>query len=237
MTHPDHGLRITLYPMVHIGSPAFYAALTEDLRRFQVFLLEGVSLRGLRGPLYDLVARNLGLVTQQDHLEVPREGERVRLDMSDDDFTRHARMMPVRSYLLLLLVRPVLWGITLTATGRDASWSVFARARTPADPGEEAPFERLILTKRDRAMSDVLRAFAKDPWRIREARPAAVIAGAAHMPALCATLRDCGYRKGRVRWFEVLDGLEIPAKGGDGRARASRREVPAGRAASGGGHT
>jgi hypothetical protein len=42
MGHPDHDLRITLYPMFHIGSPAFYDALSEDLQRFRVFLLEGV---------------------------------------------------------------------------------------------------------------------------------------------------------------------------------------------------
>jgi hypothetical protein len=28
MSHPDHDLRVTLYPVFHIGSPAFYAALS-----------------------------------------------------------------------------------------------------------------------------------------------------------------------------------------------------------------
>ena len=65
MSHPDHDLKITLYPVFHIGSPAFYAALSDDLERFQVFLLEGVRWWRRRGSLYDLAARNLGLVSRR----------------------------------------------------------------------------------------------------------------------------------------------------------------------------
>jgi hypothetical protein len=83
MSHPDHALKVTLYPMFHIGSPAFYAALSSDFQRFRVFLLEGVRWRGLRGPLYDLVARNLGLVAQNDCLRFPPGAERLPLDMTE----------------------------------------------------------------------------------------------------------------------------------------------------------
>ena len=71
MRHPDHDLRITLYPMFHVGSAAFYEARSEDFRRFRVFLLEGVRWKGFRGPLYDLAARNVGLVTQRAWLRLP----------------------------------------------------------------------------------------------------------------------------------------------------------------------
>lgn len=37
------------------------------------------------------------------------------------------------------------------------------------------------------------------------------------MPALYVTLRDCGYQKGTVRWFEVLDGVQVPSRSTDGR--------------------
>lgn len=58
MFHPDHDLKVTLYPVFHVGSPAFYKALSDDLLRFHVFLLEGIRWRGWRGPVYDLVAGN-----------------------------------------------------------------------------------------------------------------------------------------------------------------------------------
>jgi hypothetical protein len=69
MRRPDHDLRITLYPVIHVGPAAFCDALSEDLRRFRIVLLEGVRWKGFRGPLYDLAARNVGLVTQSARRE------------------------------------------------------------------------------------------------------------------------------------------------------------------------
>jgi hypothetical protein len=218
MRHPDHDLRITLYPIFHVGSAAFYDALSEDLRRFHVFLLEGVRWKGLRGPLYDLAARNVGLVSQRERLRLPEGAERLSLDMSEVEFTREAGALPLHWRLLLRFLRPVLWVVTLTASGRHALWDAiskekYARRRQAAN----TPLEQLIKDKRDRAMCDVLRTVAQDPARIAAAHPIAVIAGAAHMPALYLTLRGCGYEKGSVRWFEVLDGVTVPSRSTDGR--------------------
>jgi hypothetical protein len=82
----------------------------------------------------------------------------------------------------------------------------------------DQPLDALIKTKRDRAMADRLRAFVGNAARVKDGSPVAVVAGAAHMPALYVALRGCGFEKGSVRWFEVLDGLKIPSKGTDGRA-------------------
>jgi hypothetical protein len=220
MRHPEHDLRITLYPMFHIGSPAFYDALSEDLRRFQIFLLEGVRWRGLRGPLYDLTARNVGLVSQRERLRLPEGAERLSLDMSEVDFTREAGALPFHWRLLLRFLRPVLWAITLTTSGRHALWDALSKEKyTRRLQAADTPLDQLIKSKRDRAMCDVLRAVAQDPARIRAAQSIAVVAGAAHMPALYLTLRSCGYEKGSVRWFEVLDGVTVPSRSTDGRAR------------------
>jgi hypothetical protein len=74
-------------------------------------------------------------------------------------------------------------------------------------------------------MCDVLRTVAQDPARIAAAHPIAVIAGAAHMPALYLTLRGCGYEKGSVRWFEVLDGVTVPSRSTDGRVTTPMPKV------------
>ena len=219
MSHPDHGLRVTLYPVFHIGSPAFYAALSEDLGRFRVFLLEGVRWQGWRGPLYDLAARNLGLVTQRDHLRLPPDSDRHPLDMTEAEFAREARALPVHWWLLLLLLRPVLWAVTATEGGRHSVWDSFSKASyVHGLHDSDRPLDRLIKTKRDRAMSVRLRDFVEDPLRIRQASPIAIVAGAGHMPALYLTLRECGFEKGSVRWFEVLDGMKVPSRRTDGRA-------------------
>jgi hypothetical protein len=223
MSHPDHGLKVTLYPMFHIGSPCFYADLTGDLKRFRVLLLEGVRWRGWRRPLYDLAARNLGLVTQREHLLLPADAERLLLDMTEAEFAREAGALPLRWRLLLLLLRPVLWAVTLTEAGRHRVWDSFSKesyVRVRRDV--ERPLADLIKTKRDRAMSGRLREFVQDPLRIEQGSPVAVVAGAGHMPALYLTLRECGFEKGSVRWFEVLEGLRVPSRATDGRASSTR---------------
>jgi hypothetical protein len=166
MTHADHHLLVTLYPVLHIGSPSFYAALSEDLKRFRVFLLEGVRWRW-KGALYDLAARNLGLVTQRTHPHLPDDSERLPLDMSPAEFSREAERLPMRWRLALRLVRPILWAMTATEWGRHRVWDSFSKE------------------------------------------------------SVYATLRQCGFEKGSVRWFEVLDGLTIPTRGTHGRARGS----------------
>jgi hypothetical protein len=218
MSHPEHGLRITLYPMFHIGSAAFYDALFEDLRRSRVFLLEGVRWKGIRGPVYELAARNLGLVTQRGRLQIPQGAERLRLDMSDE-FTHEVGALPLRWRLLLRFLRPILWVATSTRAGRDVVWEGMSKDRFVRRlQAPETPLRHLIRSKRDKVMCNVLSAVAQDPVRIRAGEPIAVIAGAAHMPALYVTLRSCGYEKGSVRWFEVLDGLTVPSRDSDGRA-------------------
>ena len=218
MAHPDHQLRITLYPMFHIGSQAFYHALSEDFTRFRVFLLEGVRWRGFRGPLYDLAARNLGLAAQQDRLQLPPGAERVPLDMSEGDFTLRASALPMPWRLSLRLLRPILWVVTATTPGRHAVWDAISKdSYVRGLRNVEGPLDQLIKTDRDRAMSACLRSFAQERRRIDEAQPVAVVAGAAHMPALYETLRECGYEKRNVRWFEVLDGISVPSRRTDGR--------------------
>ncbi len=61
--NPATKLKITTYPMIHIGESLYYERVSSDIARCQYALLEGVSWRlgdGKR-PLYDLVARNLGI--------------------------------------------------------------------------------------------------------------------------------------------------------------------------------
>jgi hypothetical protein len=219
LSHPDHGLRVTLYPVFHVGSPAFYAALSEDLGRFKVLLLEGVRWHSWRGPIYDLAARNLGLVTQRDHLRLPPDAERHPLDMTEAEFRREVGNLPFHWQLLLWFLRPVLWVMTATESGRHATWDTFSkRSYVRGLRNSDTPLDQLIKTKRDRLMSSRLRTFVQDPSRVEQAAAIAVVAGAGHMPVLYLTLRECGFEKGAVRWFEVLEGLKVPSKSTTGRA-------------------
>src|SRR2546423_13519279 len=43
LTRRDTPLRFEIYPMVHIGEPAFYAAVADRLRRCDLIVAEGVG--------------------------------------------------------------------------------------------------------------------------------------------------------------------------------------------------
>jgi hypothetical protein len=153
-------------------------------------------------------------------LHLPERSERLPLDMSAQEFNREAGRLPVHWRLLLRLLRPVLWIMTATASGRDRVWDSFSKKSYVGRLRDrEGPLWDLIKTKRDREMSRCLREFVQDTARLKAGGDVAVIAGAGHMPALYATLRQCGFEKAGVRWFEVLDGLTIPSRGASGRAR------------------
>ena len=138
----------------------------------------------------------------------------------------HGRHEPSRSARLLLnFLRPLFWAVTFTEDGRHLMWDRISKeSHVRSRQARETPLQQLIKSKRDRAMSDKLRLFVQDPARIRAGQPAAVVAGAAHMPALYETLRACGFQKGSVRWFEVLEGLTVPSRGTDGRATPAARK-------------
>jgi hypothetical protein len=43
LTRHDSPLRFEIYPMVHVGEPAFYTAVAERLRRCDLIVAEGVG--------------------------------------------------------------------------------------------------------------------------------------------------------------------------------------------------
>jgi hypothetical protein len=146
--------------------------------------------------------------------------ERHPLVLTETEFKLVASSLPVRWRLFLRFLRPVLWAVSATEAGRHQLWDGFSkRSYIQGLREREEPLRDLIRTKRDKAMSARLREFVQDPDRIEKGQAVAVIAGAGHMPALYAALRECGFEKGSVRWFEVLGGLSVPSRGTDGRAR------------------
>ena len=162
-------------------------------------------------------------MTQQERLRIPPDSETLLLDMTEHEFAKEARALPVQWRIALRLLRPILWGATLSEGGRHGAWETFSkRSHVRGLHRSEGPVRELIKAKRDTAMAARLRDFAQDSRRIERAVPAVVVSGAARMPALYRTLRDCGYEKGSVRWFEVLDGLRMPSRSAGPGARPER---------------
>jgi hypothetical protein len=97
LTRRDTPLRFEFYPMVHIGEPAFYAAVTDRLRRCDLVIAEGVggSTVNTLTASYRLPARfeRSGLVEQ--HIPYDEIGVPVRRpDMTAEQFAAGWQAVP-----------------------------------------------------------------------------------------------------------------------------------------------
>jgi hypothetical protein len=211
----DSPVEIVLFPMIHLGAPAFYRAVRSMLGDCQVVVAEGikgtspsVSLLTLS---YRLTRRNkrLGLV-QQDDLGLDALGARViRPDMTGTQFARRWRQsVPLWQRVLFWCAAP-LFSVGLMVFGsRRMLGRYLALDDLPTREQELAhdAFEgqdQVLLDERDAlAVQALVRLHAEyaEPVRV------AVVYGAGHMPGIAAALVGrLGYHASSAEWLTVFD--------------------------------
>lgn len=212
--HSDSALQFELFPMIHIAERQFYDSVRTRLSECDLVLFEGISSARVwaLATSYTLTARRkrLGLVCQREAL--PRSSIQSRLfhaDISAREFDEVWRRVPLWQRLLFFIAAPLqgAWGY-LTATRE----SVARRCGTDDlksrdDVLEDEDLEEVrdaISTRRDsHLLSCVLKCHDENA---STSCRAAVLYGAAHMPAVVRLLQDrLGYRVTRADWLTVLE--------------------------------
>jgi len=209
--NPETRLKFTTYPMVHVGDPAFYGRVSADLARCQYILLEGVSWRlgDEKYPLYDLIAKNLGLAPQEEALKIPTSATRMNIDMKRSEFRRRLFRLPIHHVASIVFLRRLLWLLTLLPPLRSevVRHGLLRRSRR-ASRENDTELRRLVVRSRDRRLVENLKRFFGHYGQTDETRYVAIVFGAGHMPAISRALRDLGFQVGTRRWVEVL---RVPA--------------------------
>jgi hypothetical protein len=209
-------LRIVLFPMVHLGTPGYYRAVTDRLAGCGLIVAEGISqppasVRALT-LAYQLPGRqyrNLGLTSQDIDYAALRGIPVARPDMSGREFRRHWSGVPVLERLAAwLLVPPIALAMALRGTRRT-----FGRHLSlddlPSFQDEQvrqlAPgLTRAILDERDLLLTDCLAGICRA--HAGERMDVAVVWGAEHMRAVTRELhRRHGYRPRSAEWLTVFD--------------------------------
>lgn len=209
-------LRIVLFPMLHLGAPAFYRAVEDRLAGCGLIVDEGISrppasVRALT-LAYRLPGRrhrNHGLTSQDIDYAVLGGIPVVRPDMSGREFRRQWRGVPVRERLAAwLLVPPIGLAMALRGTRRTFDREL-SLDDLPSFQDEQvrhlAPgLTRAILDERDILLTDCLAAICRE--HAAERMDVAVVWGAGHMPAVTRELyRQFGYRPRSAEWLTVFD--------------------------------
>jgi hypothetical protein len=206
----DTPLRFVLFPMLHLGEPSFYEAVTERLRECDLVVAEGIQGKSRTASgltlSYRLVKRGrLGLVAQR--LDLQSLGVQVLYpDMSADELKRHWRRIPLARRLALWLTLPVfipfvfLFGTRERLAGHMQLEDDHTMGRTD---GSDA-MDRVLLDERDRLLIDALgaihEAHGTEPLRV------GVVYGAGHMIAVVYGMSArYGYVTRDAEWLTVFD--------------------------------
>jgi hypothetical protein len=110
---PTSGVRVTLFPMIHVGEPDFYRTTYADAQSHDVILLEGVrspvvaritrSYRWIEG------AKNLsGLVVQPRFPDSLSIAKIVHADLSQQEFEEEWRKVPLWLRLAVSALAPLI---------------------------------------------------------------------------------------------------------------------------------
>lgn len=211
----DTQLQFLLFPMLHVASPQFYAAVAERLRRCDVLLVEGVSGRSVLGWAITITYRVMpankrsGLVV--DNIPYRSLGvELLNPDVTTAEFARGWRAMPLRYRIMLWCAIPFVavaqfFGGTRRILSPEVELNDLPTAKDEMFSDDEFGdhFERTFGGERDERLLAALSKLIRT--RASERIDVAVVYGAGHVPAIVRGLADRhGYRPLTAEWLTVL---------------------------------
>jgi hypothetical protein len=211
---PDTGMRIILFPMLHLGSASYYQSVTARLADCDLIVAEGIAGKSATARAvtlaYRLPARRRRLALTVQRIDYARLGiPVVRPDMTARQFRERWRSVPLLHRLAIwCLVPPFALSFALLGTRRTLGRQL--GTEDLPDPLEAQTRQLLpqlhevILDHRDLLLTDCLASIFVA--RHTEDIDVAVVYGARHMPAVTRELfRRYGYRPRTADWLTVLD--------------------------------
>ena len=209
----DSNVRFLMFPMLHLGAPAFYAEVAQRLSHCDLILAEGVAGRRtsvitlsyrLAGKIrrFGLIVQGRGL--QLRTLSVPVEN----VDATASQFSRSWRRAPRYARLLLLALAP-LFGLWLIVSGSRSMIAQQTEVNDVPDRDEAFMPDSLsrvndaIVHDRDRLLCDAIAREARTP--AASTKTVAILWGAGHMPAVVHFLMgSLRYRVLSTEWLTVF---------------------------------
>ena len=204
-----------LFPMVHIGAPAFYDAVAARAAECDHILVEGVrhQLMAVAGRMYDRVAASSRMRLTVQRVMVPAlrpvKERIVNIDMPPDQFQALWRRQPLWTRLFLpSLFRLVFWHSSKFGTRKQVAQRM-ALELAPSRleilrMGDELEFTKLLRDRRDEYIVARLDEFHER--HRNKTVTVAIIFGASHMRAIVRHLIDRhGYVATAGSWLTIFD--------------------------------
>lgn len=211
----DTQLQFLVFPMIHVASPQFFAAVADRLRGCDLLVVEGITGRSALISALTLTYRVIpanrrsGLVVDNipyRSLGVPL----VNPDMTAAELHVGWRTMPLRYRLTVWLLVPLVLVAQLFGGRRrllapevEVSDLPSASEEAFADHEFGERFERVLTGDRDDRVLAVLSEIVRT--RADERIEVAIVYGAGHVPGIVGGLNALhGYRPRTAEWLTVL---------------------------------
>jgi len=202
-----------LFPMIHVGSQAFYDEIAQRLMTCDLILAEGLASKraNLLTLSYRIVKRikRMDLVTQQDALKAAAfRGKVTNADMAGNAFDTRWSSLPLSLRIQLFFLLPVyilyllLFGIRQTLAENIALEDLPSQDEILLEDERFADLDSLLIDERDRT----LLANIKRVYESGGTKTVGVIYGARHMRnAVDFLMRNLNYHVAKAEWVTVFD--------------------------------
>jgi hypothetical protein len=213
LTKDGAGVQFLLFPMIHVGSQAFYDDVANRLIACDLILAEGVSSKRVKllTLSYRIVKqiKRMDLVTQGDALVVLDLKDRIiNSDMKGRAFNEGWSGLPFLSRAQLLLLVPIyviylmLFGTRNTLAENIALEDLLSENEDLFQDDRFTDFNSLLIDERDRILISHIRNLTEANGN----KMVGIVYGARHMRNVINFLVNVmHYRVAKAEWITVFD--------------------------------
>jgi len=207
---PNRNLSLTLYPMVHVAEPEFFAQVFDQAYAADVILTEGIDtpvVRRLTRAYRVMTTKQSGLVLQSSSdPKAPPEKTR-RADLTPEEFVALWKELPLWQRSLASVAAPLVglrnrWWLNRKNLAKELEMDDLPdrQTRLSWSPATQA-FDTAILHARDARLLDVLK---QEVTRATDGTSLALVYGAQHIPAVIGALPKLGFTWKESTWLTVF---------------------------------
>ncbi|WP_432200744.1 hypothetical protein ACRAQ7_00200 [Erythrobacter sp. W53] len=213
MSQRESGVRITIFPMVHVGEQAFYDRVHSEALAHDAVLFEGVRSRQTRlltASYRWLDFARLGLVVQpaiQDYVKDTTHARLAHADISSEEVEVLWRRMPFWLRAVVGIGAPI-YGLVskLTATresiAKGMSQDMLRDPKDILEDGDEfQPLRDLVDTARDARLVECL---DEELGKANSTTRLALIYGAGHISEVLRALSERGFVPTQSDWITIF---------------------------------
>jgi hypothetical protein len=204
-----------LFPMIHVGSKAYYAEVRRRLDACDMVFNEVVTSRTATGILITTShriagrIRGSGLVAQGEAFDLWSLGPRVvNTDVSGEEFDARWRKVALRERLFLAVGLPIFVAAMCLAGPKRALAPYLERNNLPSREEElrsgEMQSDEVLVSYRDAHLLRLIEEFLER--RSGEKQIVGIVWGAGHMRGITRLLLDkLGFRVSSAEWITVFE--------------------------------